>query len=303
RRGGPRRPDGWAEATPLDPERLGTALTEEPCRAEDEHGDEEDEVADLFPGDAEEVRAHDLHRRHDQASQHRPHHVAEAAQHDDDVGEEHELQPRRGVDGVERRHQRARGADARDADRERQAVDLVGIDAHQCRRVVVLRRGAHDPARVGPLHEGDVHAEHEELAVGEVDDTHDPEDQREADGDQGIDPPEEDRRDAELREDVYLRASQAPSGIHFARFVVNSSGQTVTSWPLCHWSMYCWTRSLAFWPFSANFTPLPLITEPTGRASDIAASRNLSRSSLFARSSTTFRSQSPPPASWWPPNG
>src|SRR2546425_12622998 len=95
--------------------------------------------------------------------------------------------------------------------------------------------GVEGPETVGP--EGDVHAEHEELAVGEVDDTHDPEDQREADGDQGIDPPEEDRRDAELREDVYLRASQAPSGIHFARFVVNSSGQTVTSWPLCHWSM------------------------------------------------------------------
>src|SRR2546422_5279425 len=51
-------------------------------------------------------------------------------------------------------------------------------------------------------------------------------DLREADGDQGIDPPEEDRRDAELREDVYLRASQAPSGIHFARFVVRSEEHT-----------------------------------------------------------------------------
>jgi len=58
-----------------------------------------------------------------------------------------------------------------------------------------------------------------------------------AHGDQGIDAPQQDRGDAELREDVYLRWSQAPSGIHFARLVVNSSGHTVTSCPFCHCSM------------------------------------------------------------------
>jgi len=35
----------------------------------------------------------------------------------------------------------------------------------------------------------------------------------------------------------YFRWSQGPSGIHLARFVVNSSGHTVTSEPFCHWSM------------------------------------------------------------------
>ena len=36
---------------------------------------------------------------------------------------------------------------------------------------------------------------------------------------------------------VYFRWSQGPSGIHLARFVVNSSGHTVTREPFCHWSM------------------------------------------------------------------
>jgi hypothetical protein len=89
----------------------------------------------------------------------------------------------------------------------------------------------------GERPERQVHAEHQELTVGEVDDAHDPEDQGEAHRDQGIDAPEQDRGHAELREDVYLRWSQAPSGIHFARLVVNSSGHTVTSCPFCHWSM------------------------------------------------------------------
>ena len=35
----------------------------------------------------------------------------------------------------------------------------------------------------------------------------------------------------------YFRWSQGPSGIHLARFVVNSSGHTVTSEPFCHCSM------------------------------------------------------------------
>src|SRR5207245_9466738 len=63
----------------------------------------------------------------------------------------------------------------------------------------------------------------------DLDHSHDTEDQRETDRDQGIDPPEEDRRDRELGENVYLRWSQGPSGIHLARSVVNSSGHTVTS--------------------------------------------------------------------------
>ena len=73
--------------------------------------------------------------------------------------------------------------------------------------------------------------------MGEVHHTHDSEDERQPHRDQGVDAAEQDGGDAELRDRVYLRWSQAPSGIHFARAVVNSSGHTVTSWPFCHWSM------------------------------------------------------------------
>ena len=73
--------------------------------------------------------------------------------------------------------------------------------------------------------------------MGEVHDTHDPEYERQPDRDQRVDAAEKDRRERELRERVYLRASHAPSGIHLARLSVNSSGHTVTSSPPCHCSM------------------------------------------------------------------
>ena len=50
-----------------------------------------------------------------------------------------------------------------------------------------------------------VHAEHQELAVREVDDPHDAEDQRQPDRDQGVDAAEQDRRDDELGDQGYLR--------------------------------------------------------------------------------------------------
>ena len=103
--------------------------------------------------------------------------------------------------------------------------------------------------------------------MGEVHDAHDAEDEREADGDQRVDTAEEQRRDDELGERAhvrrgarrvrgapgvargarsehssmsrlrYLRWSQAGSGSHLVRLLVNSSGHTVTSSPFCHWSM------------------------------------------------------------------
>src|SRR5262249_52232217 len=122
--------------------------------------------------------------------------------------------------------------------------------------------------------EREVHAEHQELAVGEVDHAHDPEDQGQPDRDEGVDSPEQDRRDREGDENAYLRWSQAPSGIHLARSVVNSSGHTVTSCPFCHCSMQCWTRSLAFWPCAEHFTPQPLIMEPTRMSSHTTPPRH-----------------------------
>src|SRR5262245_13584824 len=42
-------------------QRLGAALAEESGRPEDQHGDEQQEVQDFFPGCAEEVGADDFH--------------------------------------------------------------------------------------------------------------------------------------------------------------------------------------------------------------------------------------------------
>jgi hypothetical protein len=87
-----------------------------------------------------------------------------------------------------------------------------------------------------------VKAEHQELAVREVHHAHDAEDQRQPDGDEGVDPAEQDRRDDELGDQGatyagYLRWFHGPSGTHFARLLVSSSGHTVTSEPFCHCSM------------------------------------------------------------------
>ena len=103
----------------------------------------------------------------------------------------------------------------------------------------------------------------------EVHDAHHAEDEREPDRDERVDTAEQERRDDELGNGVhvrwrrpddapgaapgrrtgaddrgvtallagYFRWSQGPRGIHLARFVVNSSGHTVTREPFCHWSM------------------------------------------------------------------
>ena len=338
------------------------------------------EVEHFLPRRADHVRADHLDRGDDQRGDQRARHVAEAAEDDGDVGDQHELQAGGRVDGIDRRQQHAGRADAGDADGPGDRVDAVGVDAHERRGLPVLRRRAHDLAGVRPAHEreepggegdgdreghdlrhvergagdphddrvvvgahearvggpqherqvlerdrqpdrredlhvvrgvddrahhravarpadgeaerqrhderqvgieaeqrerpeGDVHAEHEELAVGEVHDAHHAEDQREPHRDERVDAAEQERRDDQLGDDVhvrrasdgrpgrraprgvagtrdarvgrprraaaarYFRWSQGPSGIHLARFVVNSSGHTVTSEPFCHWSM------------------------------------------------------------------
>ena len=97
-----------------------------------------------------------------------------------------------------------RGVDdpAHDQRVDDEADDEEQRDRHEHDEVGIDREGDERP-------EGEVHPEHQELAVGEVDDAHDAEDQGEPDRDQGVDPPEQDRRDDELGEDAYLRWSQA----------------------------------------------------------------------------------------------
>src|SRR5712691_9288986 len=60
--------------------------------------------------------------------------------------------------------------------------------------------------REGP--EGEVHAQHEELAVREVDDAHHAEDEGEPHRDERVDPAQEDGGDEELRNYVHDRAAR-----------------------------------------------------------------------------------------------
>ena len=67
-------------------------------------------------------------------------------------------------------------------------------EAHQCRDSDTER--ARDPDGLAVIdHEGvgDCCTEHEDGAVREVEDVEDPEDERVADGEQGVDGPDEDR--------------------------------------------------------------------------------------------------------------
>ena len=76
----------------------------------------------------------DLDGGDDQAGDQRAGHVAEPAQHDGDVGDQHELEPDRRIDGVDRREQHAGHADAGDADRPGEREDAAGVDPHERRR-------------------------------------------------------------------------------------------------------------------------------------------------------------------------
>jgi hypothetical protein len=64
------------------------------------------------------------------------------------------------------------------------------------------RHGGRRPAAErGPHHERGVHRQHDEIAVGEVDDVHHAPDQREARREQGVDGADEQAADDDLQED------------------------------------------------------------------------------------------------------
>src|SRR5215467_7577113 len=106
----------WRDMGASDAEGFRAPLAEEASGTEDKHGDEEHEVDDFLPRGAEDVRDDDFDARHDDGPEERPHHVAQAAQHHHHVGEEHELEPCRGVHGVERGDEHPRHPHAGDAD-------------------------------------------------------------------------------------------------------------------------------------------------------------------------------------------
>src|SRR5215467_5569444 len=181
----------WRDIGASDAEGFGAALAEEAGGTEDEHSDEEHEVDYFLPRGAEDVGADDLDARHDDGTEERPHHVAQAAQHHHHVSEEHELEPRRRVHGVERGDEHPRHAYAGDADGERQAVDAIDVDAHEGSRLAVLGGGPHHAARMRPLHEGE-ESKGEAEGDGEGDDLREVEGgAQDADDDRGLPGPHE----------------------------------------------------------------------------------------------------------------
>ena len=135
--------------------------------------DEQEQVEHFLPRRADHVRADDLDGGDDQAGDQRAGHVAEPAQDDGDVGDQHELEPDRRIDGVDRREEHAGHAHAGDADRPGEREDAAGVDPHERRGGPVLRGRPHDLAGVRPAHEGEErgraeHGDGEGDELGEV---------------------------------------------------------------------------------------------------------------------------------------
>ena len=122
--------------------------------------------------------------------------------------------------------------------------------------------GERPAAQRRPHHDGGVHAQHDEVAVREVDDVHHAPDQGEAGREQGIDRAEQqpahdhldqrDRHAARLPLDARGRLP-ALVGQDRPRSVARALGQIATYLP----PRICVTRldARTFWPLSSNFTP------------------------------------------------
>jgi len=102
---------------------------------------------------ADVLNAQRFRDAHHQAGDQRADHIAERAQHHGDEGHQHEHLPDKRVGGIERHQQRTRSPRQRQRDAKGDAKYAVGIDAHQCRDVTVLRRRTHRLAEIGGMQE------------------------------------------------------------------------------------------------------------------------------------------------------
>src|SRR2546430_5951984 len=144
--------------------------------------------------------------------------------------------------------------------------------------------------------EGDVHADGHELAVREVDDAHDAEDEREPDPHHGVDAAGEDARGDRLDEPdevhqwvrLAWRFSQGGVGYAGSPEAV-SFGQTTTNLPFCTWMM---SEGAGFWlvkPFlSSKETGPNAVISFTSRSDLRTASRSV-EPAFFIASATASR--------------
>src|SRR5690606_26297552 len=138
-----RHPISW----PLRP------LPEQARRAEQQHGYEDQEDADLAEALAEEQTAERLRDADDEPAEERADEAAHAAQHDNGEGDQHE-----GMADMRARiigwQQEARGgAETGDADAEAHGVDMRGTDPDELRAPRLLGEGTDRLAEIGFLHE------------------------------------------------------------------------------------------------------------------------------------------------------
>jgi len=143
---------------------LDNARPQQAGRAEHQHRDQHEEREHVLVMAAEETagevadvaRAERFDQSQQQAAQHRPAQIADAAQH----------RGREGLEAEQKTHvivrQAVIGADhdpgyrgQRRADHERGGDHPVDVDAHQARHLARLRGGGHGPAEPGFLHHQD----------------------------------------------------------------------------------------------------------------------------------------------------
>src|SRR5260221_7639146 len=127
------------------------ARAEQPGRAEQQDGEEDDEDADPPEILAEEEAAERFGQPNDEAADQRADEAAHAAEHDDGEGDDDEALADAGMSVIARQQEAGGGADAGDADAEAHGEDMLDVDADQARALALAGHRADRLAEIGPL--------------------------------------------------------------------------------------------------------------------------------------------------------
>ncbi|KGQ02229.1 hypothetical protein BBAD15_g12562 [Beauveria bassiana D1-5] len=135
-------------------------------RTQDKDQEEDPEIDDLFEVGGDVVAGQRIDDADDHGPGHRAVQAAQAAQHHDHEGGQHEVRAHRREHRILRRQEARGDADEGGAQAEGDGVDVVDVHAHQRRGVAVLRHRPQRAAQVGAVHEqvqqhGQAQADHE----------------------------------------------------------------------------------------------------------------------------------------------
>src|SRR5579883_3552878 len=132
---------------------ISRLLPEQPGRAEQENGDEDDEDSDLPEALAQEEAADRFRHPDDETAEKRAGETAHPAQHYDGESDQHEAMTDRRIGVKAGQQETGRGAQASDANAEAHGEDMIDIDAHEPRAVAFPRDRTDRLAKIGPPHE------------------------------------------------------------------------------------------------------------------------------------------------------